>query len=265
MLDDALSRLAALDARQGQIVELRFFGGLSVEETAAVMGVSERTIKREWQMSRAWLRREMSRTAAESSPARLAFPADGQLPRKFVSRFSRAWPLAQVFLAISTGGVSVGGRIRGAGGGCRDDFAARRMGEDVTAGPAETPQPHHPAAGRRAVAGGGGGQAGVSRRTVAIWRQRFVEGGPTTLQHDRPGPRPARRGAAPHAVAAIKAAMANPPAGHERWTARALAKHVGVSHSTVLRVWRDQQGMHAPRLPAGSLKPEDGSPLRTNT
>ncbi len=36
--------------------------------------------------------------------------------------------------------------------------------------------------------------------------------------------------------------MANPPAGHERWTARALAKHVGVSHSTVLRVWRDQQG-----------------------
>ena len=61
MLDDALSRLAALDARQGQIVELRFFGGLSVEETAAVVGVSERTIKREWQMSRAWLRREMSR------------------------------------------------------------------------------------------------------------------------------------------------------------------------------------------------------------
>ena len=66
VLDDALSRLAALDARQGQIVELRFFGGLSVEETAALIGVSERTIKREWQMSRAWLRREMSRPAAES-------------------------------------------------------------------------------------------------------------------------------------------------------------------------------------------------------
>jgi len=66
VLDDALSRLAALDARQGQIVELRFFGGLSVEETAALIGVSERTIKREWQMSRAWLRREMSRSAAES-------------------------------------------------------------------------------------------------------------------------------------------------------------------------------------------------------
>ena len=66
VLDDALSRLAALDARQGQIVELRFFGGLSVEETAALIGVSERTIKREWQMSRAWLRREMSRPATES-------------------------------------------------------------------------------------------------------------------------------------------------------------------------------------------------------
>ena len=67
VLDDALSRLAALDSRQGQIVELRFFGGLSVEETAVVVGVSERTIKREWQMSRAWLRREISRNPAGSS------------------------------------------------------------------------------------------------------------------------------------------------------------------------------------------------------
>jgi RNA polymerase sigma-70 factor (ECF subfamily) len=67
VLDDALSRLAALDARQGQIVELRFFGGLSVEETAAVVGVSERTVKRDWQMSRAWLRREMARAPADSS------------------------------------------------------------------------------------------------------------------------------------------------------------------------------------------------------
>jgi len=66
VLDDALSRLAALDARQARIVELRFFGGLSIEETAAVVGVSERTVKREWQMSRAWLRRDMSRSAGES-------------------------------------------------------------------------------------------------------------------------------------------------------------------------------------------------------
>jgi len=68
VLDDALSRLTALDARQGQIVELRFFGGLSVEETAAVVGVSERTVKREWQLSRAWLRREIARIDEASSP-----------------------------------------------------------------------------------------------------------------------------------------------------------------------------------------------------
>ena len=83
-------------------------------------------------------------------------------------------------------------------------------------------------------------QLGVSRRTVAIWRQRFLEGGPTTLEHDRPG-RGRPKGRSAGAVAAITAAMASPPVGVERWTARALAKHVGVSHSTVLRVWRDTQ------------------------
>jgi len=67
VLDDALSRLTVLDARQGQIVELRFFGGLSVEETAAGVGVSERTVKREWQISRAWLRREIARIDGETS------------------------------------------------------------------------------------------------------------------------------------------------------------------------------------------------------
>ena len=91
---------------------------------------------------------------------------------------------------------------------------------------------------------------GVSRRTVAIWRQRFIEGGAATLEHDRPG-RGRPKGRAAHAVAAIQAAMVSPPPGHERWTARALAKHVGVSHSTVLRVWRDQQGRTHP-----SPKPE---------
>jgi len=84
------------------------------------------------------------------------------------------------------------------------------------------------------------GQLGVSRRTVAIWKQRFLEGGAPTLQRDRPG-RGRPKGRSADAVAAIAAAMANPPAGQERWTARALAKHVGVSHSTVLRVWRDTQ------------------------
>lgn len=89
-------------------------------------------------------------------------------------------------------------------------------------------------------------QLGVSRRTVAIWRQRFLQGGATTLEHDRPG-RGRPKGRSADAVAAITAAMTSPPAGVERWTARALAKHVGVSHSTVLRVWRDKQGSQVSR------------------
>ena len=59
-LDDALSRLAALDPRQAQVVELRFFGGLSVEETAALLALSPRTVKREWQLARAWLKRALA-------------------------------------------------------------------------------------------------------------------------------------------------------------------------------------------------------------
>ncbi len=58
-LDDALTALAALDARQSQVVELRFFGGLSISETAEVVGVAEATVKREWDSARAWLRREV--------------------------------------------------------------------------------------------------------------------------------------------------------------------------------------------------------------
>ncbi len=54
-LDDALNRLAAIDEQKSRIVELRFFGGLSVEETAEVLGVSTPTIKRQWRMAKAWL------------------------------------------------------------------------------------------------------------------------------------------------------------------------------------------------------------------
>ena len=54
-LDAALSELAALDPRKSQIIELRFFGGLTVEETAEVIGVSPRTVKREWSLAQAWL------------------------------------------------------------------------------------------------------------------------------------------------------------------------------------------------------------------
>ena len=58
-LHEALERLAALDPDQGRLVELRYFAGLSIEETAEVLGVSPATVKREWAVARAWLRREL--------------------------------------------------------------------------------------------------------------------------------------------------------------------------------------------------------------
>jgi RNA polymerase sigma factor (TIGR02999 family) len=63
-LDDALKDLAALDVRQARIIELRFFGGLSVEETASVLAISPTTVKREWATGRAWLFRAMHGDAA---------------------------------------------------------------------------------------------------------------------------------------------------------------------------------------------------------
>ena len=58
-LDQALQALAELDERRSRVVELRFFGGLSVEETAAVLTVSPETVMRDWKLARAWLRREL--------------------------------------------------------------------------------------------------------------------------------------------------------------------------------------------------------------
>lgn len=58
-LDDAMQALARIDERKSRIIELRFFGGLSVAETASVLAVSEETVMRDWQIARAWLRREM--------------------------------------------------------------------------------------------------------------------------------------------------------------------------------------------------------------
>jgi RNA polymerase sigma factor (TIGR02999 family) len=63
-LDAALDRLAALDAEQARIVELRFFGGLSVEETAEALGSSPATVKRRWALARAWLARELEGAGA---------------------------------------------------------------------------------------------------------------------------------------------------------------------------------------------------------
>jgi RNA polymerase sigma factor (TIGR02999 family) len=60
LLDDALKELARLDERQSRIVELRYFTGLSIDETADVMGVSAATVSREWTTARAWLHRELS-------------------------------------------------------------------------------------------------------------------------------------------------------------------------------------------------------------
>jgi len=65
VLDDVLQALSRLDSRQGQIVELRFFGGLSLEETAFVLGVSPATVKRDWTTARLWLKKQL----LQGSPA----------------------------------------------------------------------------------------------------------------------------------------------------------------------------------------------------
>ncbi len=59
-VDHALERLAVLDPRQGRVVELRYFGGLTVEEAAQTLGISPRTVRRDWAMAAAWLRSELS-------------------------------------------------------------------------------------------------------------------------------------------------------------------------------------------------------------
>ena len=65
-LDETLQRLAEFDPRKSQIVEFRFFGGLSIEETAEILAVSPGTVMRDWTLAKAWLRREMSPAGSES-------------------------------------------------------------------------------------------------------------------------------------------------------------------------------------------------------
>ena len=60
-LDDALTALASIDRRKSQVVEMRYFGGLSIEETAEALGVSVRTVKRDWTLAKLWLLRELRR------------------------------------------------------------------------------------------------------------------------------------------------------------------------------------------------------------
>jgi RNA polymerase sigma factor (TIGR02999 family) len=68
-LDDALHALAATDPRKSQVVEMRFFGGLSAEETAEVLGVSPQTVLRDWRLSKVWLLREMNRGTGDGQRA----------------------------------------------------------------------------------------------------------------------------------------------------------------------------------------------------
>jgi RNA polymerase sigma-70 factor (ECF subfamily) len=64
-IDELLQRLARIDPRQVRLIELRFFGGLNVEEAAEVMGLSTITIKREWRSAKAWLHRELTSAKSE--------------------------------------------------------------------------------------------------------------------------------------------------------------------------------------------------------
>ncbi|MBP1599832.1 MAG: polymerase sigma factor [Acidobacteria bacterium] len=68
-VDDALKSLEALDPRKGRIVELRFFGGLSTEDTAELLGVSTRTVEREWSLAQAWLLRELKHGVGQGESA----------------------------------------------------------------------------------------------------------------------------------------------------------------------------------------------------
>ena len=67
-LDEALTDLEAIDQRKSKVVELRFFGGLNIEETAEVMSISPATVQREWSMAKAWLYREISQTQTGDKP-----------------------------------------------------------------------------------------------------------------------------------------------------------------------------------------------------
>jgi RNA polymerase sigma-70 factor, ECF subfamily len=66
-LDEALQSLAEIDERKSRVIELRYFGGLSVEETSAVLGVSENTVIRDWALAKAWLRRELEAQSGDES------------------------------------------------------------------------------------------------------------------------------------------------------------------------------------------------------
>jgi RNA polymerase sigma factor (TIGR02999 family) len=69
-IDEALDKLSRLDARQSKIVELRFFAGMTEEETGHVLGISARTVKRDWQVAKAWLYHELKSRPPANTPLR---------------------------------------------------------------------------------------------------------------------------------------------------------------------------------------------------
>ncbi|MCP4657831.1 MAG: sigma-70 family RNA polymerase sigma factor [bacterium] len=76
-LDHALERLTELDPRQGRLVELRFFGGLTIAETAEVIGISPATVKREWEMAKAWLYGRLAPVLATTTTLEAGAPSVG--------------------------------------------------------------------------------------------------------------------------------------------------------------------------------------------
>jgi RNA polymerase sigma-70 factor, ECF subfamily len=80
-VDRALEAFAKVDPRKSQVVELRFFGGLSVEETAEVLGISVETVKRDWRVAKLWLSRELERKAPRRSSGQASRQSSRQTPR----------------------------------------------------------------------------------------------------------------------------------------------------------------------------------------
>jgi RNA polymerase sigma factor (sigma-70 family) len=76
-VDDALKALALVDPRKSQVVELRFFGGLSVEETAEVLKVSQETVHRDWRLAKSWLRRELGQAGSREATTGMKEQPDG--------------------------------------------------------------------------------------------------------------------------------------------------------------------------------------------
>ena len=73
-IDEALTRLTAFDPRQANILEMHFFAGLTFEEIALELGISARTVKRDWTMARAWLRHELTAWSKETAPGKPQLP-----------------------------------------------------------------------------------------------------------------------------------------------------------------------------------------------